>query len=360
MNQIINGLPDVRDRHVLPFDAGTATAVSYHLTLGTKTVQANLRKEKGVWQVVGESAGTADVGKVTDLLTRLQQLETTPVLKDSAPDLKPYGLDKPMGKITITTPDSKTPLVLSIGKSENKLTYVRNSIEPFIYTVPDDTFDFLGDNLSYRDKRAINLMLAKVKSMTVTVQGEPPLTLDRSPGGTWSAENAKDRMVDTTKAETQASLLCQLQAQTWLGAPTPADGLDKPELTFALQTDLPTATVLKIGAKLPDGNHAAQVQGEADAFEIADADYGLLNASSLQMIPAALNGTNAAPASPTPATNAPTATNVATATAPAPEKHKKKKKHAEEEPTPYGNRALNEPTTSGRRSSPRQERAIFL
>jgi hypothetical protein len=320
VNEIINGLPNVRDHHVLPFDPGTASAVSFTIA-GATPVHADLRKEKDVWQVRGDSAGPADVGKITDLLTHLQQLETTPMIKDSAPDLKPFGLDKPVGVISVTTPDDKTPLTLSIGKTENDLIYVRNSIEPFIYTVPANAFDFLGDSLSYRDKRAINLILDKVRSMTITIQGEPPLVLDRSAGGTWSAENAKDRMVDTTKAETQASLLCQLQAQTWLGAPTPADGLDKPALIFALQTDLPTATVIKIGAALPGGGHAAQVQGTPDVFVLSDADYGLLNASSLQMIPSALNATHAAPV-----TNAPTATNAAPANASAPEKPKHKKK----------------------------------
>jgi hypothetical protein len=315
VNEIIDGLANVRDRHVLPINPGTVSAVSFRIE-GVKPVQADLRKEKGVWQVAGESAGPADVGKITDLLTHLQELETTPLIKDSAPDLKPFGLDKPIGKIEVT--DDKTPITLSIGKTENNLIYVRNSLEPFVYTLPATAFDFLGDNLSYRDKRAINLLLAKVRSMTVTVQGEPPLVLDRSPGGTWSAENAKDRMVDTTKAETQASLLCQLQAQTWLGAPTPADGLDTPALTFALQTDLPTATEVKIGAALPGGGHAAQVQGSHDVFVLSDADYGFLNVSSLQMIPAALN-----------ATNAPTATNAPPASASAPEKPKHKKKKSE-------------------------------
>jgi hypothetical protein len=323
LNEIIDGLHNVRDRHVLPIDPGTASAVSFSIG-GPKPIQADLRKEKGVWQVVGESAGPADVGKITDLLTRIHDLETTPLIKDSAPDLKPFGLDKPVGKIAVTTPDDKTPLTLSIGKTENNLTYVRNSLEPFVYTLPANAFDFLGNNLSYRDKRAINLLLAKVRSMTITVQGEPPLVLDRSAGGTWSAENAKNRMVDTTKAETQASLLCQLQAQTWLGAPTPTDGLDKPVLTFALQTDLPTATEVKIGAALPGGGRAAQLQGSHDVFLLSDADYGLLNVSSLQMIPAALNATNAAPA-----TNAPTATNAPPASASAPEKPKHKKKKSE-------------------------------
>jgi hypothetical protein len=328
VNAILSGLPDVRDLHVLPLDAGTATAVIFKLGLpDNKTVQAKLRKDKGIWQVVGDFAGTADIGKVTDLLTHLQQLETTPMLKDSVSDLKPYGLDQPSGKITVTVPDEKTPLTLSIGKTENNLIYVRNSIEPFIYTVPDNAFDFLDDNQSYRDKRAINLVLAKVKSVTITVQGEPPLTLNRSPGGTWSPENARDRMIDTTRAETQASLLCQLQAEAWLGAPKPTDGLDKPILTFSIQTDASTATVLKIGAPLPDGGHTAKVSGNPDVFELAAADYGLLNASSLQMIPAALNATNAAPVHSEPATQTPTTNAAPSATAP--EKHKHKKKTSE-------------------------------
>jgi hypothetical protein len=295
---VVKSLPNARDRHVLPFDPGAATAVSFDVA-GQKPAKASLRRDKsGIWQVVGDSAGPADVGKVTDLLTRLGSLLTTPVLKDSAPDLKPFGLDKPTGKISVTTPDDKDPLVLTLGKSENNLVYVRNSIEPFIYTLPDTTFTFLGDNLSYRDKRAIDLIAAKVKSVTITVPGQPALILDRSPGGTWTAENAKDRQVDATKADSQASILCDLQAQAWLGAPKPAYGLDKPVLTFAIETDAPTETVLKIGAQLPDGTHAAQVKGTPNAFAMSEGDFGLLNASSLQLIPTEQPATNAAPKNP--------------------------------------------------------------
>ena len=281
----------MRDRHVLPFDAGAATALGFDLA-GQPAVKASLRRDKaGVWQVVGDFAGTADVGKVTDLLTRLAALQTTPVLKDSAPDLKPYGLDQPRGHVSVTVPDGK--ITLAIGKTENNLVYVRNSIEPFIYTVPADTFSFLADNLSYREKRVITLTAAKVTSLTVTVQGKPALTLDRSPGGTWSAENVKDRAVDATKADAQASILCDLQAQAWLGPPKPAYGLDHPLLIFAIQTDLPAATVLKVGAALPDGTHAAQLQGSPDVFALSEGDYGLLNASSLQLIPGEPAETNA-------------------------------------------------------------------
>ncbi len=305
VDDLLKAVPNVRDRHVFPFDSNKATGLAY--SYGTK--KGELRSDHALWNTVGSAAGPADVGKANELLVRLSQLETTPVLKDSVTDLKPFGLDKPQGKITVQSPEFKPGPTLSllIGKAENKLLYVRNSAEPFIYTVPDDAFDFLpANNLALRDARAINLKRDQVRSMTITASSEPPVTLVRSPGGTWSATNVKDRMVDSMKADTQASLFCQLQAKAWLGPAQPSYGLAKPTLTIAIQTDQPAPTVLRIGAALPDGSHAAQVEGDPTVFALADGDYGILNASSLQLIPAVLSTTNA-PSAVAPRTNSPTA-----------------------------------------------------
>jgi hypothetical protein len=309
IDDLLKTIANVRDRHILPFDPNKPTGVAY--SIGTK--KAQIHAEHTLWSTVGDAEGPADPGKAIDLVVRLSQLETTPVLKDSATDLKPFGLDKPQGKITIQSPEFKSePLTLLIGKDENKLLYVRNSIEPFIYTVPDTAFDFLpANNLAFRDPRAINLKQDQVRSMDITVEGKPAIKLTRSPGGTWSATNMKDRMVDGTKADTQAALFCQLQAKTWLGPVLPAYGLSKPVLIISLTADQPTPTVLEVGAALPDGSHAAQIEGRPTAFSISDGDYGILNASSLQLIPAEVSGTNASAS--TPPTNAPS-TNAAPAT----------------------------------------------
>ena len=301
VDEVLKAMPNVRDRHVFPFDPNKALGLTY--SLGTK--KAEVRARHALWNTVGADEGPADVGKIVDLLARLSQLETTPVLKDSATDLKPFGLDKPQGKITIDSPEFKPGPTLSllVGKAENKLLYVRNSAEPFIYTVPENALDFLpANNLALRDARAINLKRDQVRSMTITVGAGPSVDLTRSPGGTWSATNVKDRMVDSDKAETQASLFCQLQAQTWLGPVLPSYGLAKPVLSIAVQADQPRPTVLHIGAPLPDGSHAAQIEGDPTVFALADGDYGLLDASTLQLIPRELPATNV------PATNAPSAT----------------------------------------------------
>jgi hypothetical protein len=303
VDDLLKAVPNVRDRHVLPFDPNKAIGLSY--SFGTK--KAKVRADHALWNTVGSAEGRADVGNVTDMLAQLSQLETTPVLKDSATDLKPFGLDKPQGKITIESPEFKpnATLTLFIGKAENKLLYVRNSAEPFIYTVPDNAFDFLvANNLALRDARAINLKREQVKSMTITVGTEPTVVLARSPGGTWSATNVKDRMVDSLKADTQASLFCQLQATAWLGPVLPAYGLSKPVLSIAVMADQPSPVVLHIGTVLPGGNHAAKIDGDPTVFTISDGDYGILNASSLQLIPTILSDTNAPSAVP-PKTNAP-------------------------------------------------------
>jgi hypothetical protein len=301
LDDLLKALPNVRDRHILPFDPNKATALSF--SFGAK--KAEMHFDNGLWNTQGESGGRADVGKVTDLLARLSQLETTPVLKDSATDLKPFGLDKPQGKITIQSPEFKPgpTLTLLIGKAENKLLYVRNSAEPFIYTVADNAFDFLpAGNLVLRDARAIDLKRDQVKGMTITTATGPAVILTRSPGGTWSAPNVKDRMVNSLQADTQASLFCQLQAQSWLGPVQPSYGLAKPSLTITVQTDKRVPTVLHIGAAMPDTGHAAQLEGDPTAFEISDGDYGILNSSSLQPIPKELSETNA-PAASAPKTN---------------------------------------------------------
>ena len=301
VDDLLKAVPNVRDRHVLPFDPNKAIGLTW--SFGLKKGQ--VRADHALWNTVGSAEGRADVGMATDLLAKLSQLETTPVLKDSATDLKPFGLDKPQGKITIESPEFKPgpTLTLFIGKAENKLLNVRNYAEPFIYPVPDSALDFLpANNLALRDARAINLQREQVKSMTIIAGSEPAVTLTRSPGGTWSAANVKDRMVDSLKADTQASLFCQLQAKTWLGPVLPSYGLAKPVLTIAIQADQPAATVLHIGAVLPDGSHAAKVEGEPTAFAISDGDYGILNASSLQLIPKVLSETNA-PSAVAPTTN---------------------------------------------------------
>ena len=313
VNAVLRDMPNVRDLHVLPFDVNKATAVSY--VFGPK--KGDLKFDNGLWSTVGDSAGLADVGKATDLLARLVQLQTTPVLVDSATDLKPYGLDKPQGKITISSPDIKPgpSITLFIGKGQNKLLYVRNSNEPFIYTIPDDSLNFLlPNNMALRDARVLNLKLDKIKDMSITVGAAQAIGLIRSPGGTWSPAGMKDRMVNSTQADTQASLISQLQAKAWLGPVIPAYGLSKPVLTIAVRTDEPQPTVLHIGAKLPDGGYAAIIDGQSTAFELSDADYGILNASSLQLIPKELGTTNA-PAATAPSTKS--STN-APSTAPAP------------------------------------------
>ena len=167
------------------------------------------------------------------------------------------------------SPDFKPEpsLTLLIGKAENKLRYVRTSMEPFIYTVPENTFDFLPNgNLALLDSRAINLPLSDIKSMTITSGSQPPVILTRSTGGTWSAPNIKDRMVDSNKANTQASLFAQLQAKTWLGPVQPSYGLNKPILTISAKTDKPAPTVLHIGAALPDHNYCRASGRHAHRF----------------------------------------------------------------------------------------------
>ena len=64
VDELIKALPNVRDRHVFPFPPGKATSLSFQM--GPKKV--DLRRENGLWNLKGDSAGVADVGKIADTL----------------------------------------------------------------------------------------------------------------------------------------------------------------------------------------------------------------------------------------------------------------------------------------------------
>ena len=239
------------------------------------------------------------------MLAKLSQLETTPVLKDSATDLKPFGLDKPQGKITIETSEFKSGLTLLIGKDENKLLYVRNSAEPFIYTVPDTSFDFLqASNLDLRDARVINLKREAVKTMTITAGFRTDCRAQSQRGRHVDASQCEGphgrREQGQHPGESLLPVAGQDVARAGAARVRPGEtGADN----FGAGGSAVAGGALHRRAACPMAATPRRSRASPRRLRSADGDYGILNASSLQLIPKELSETNAPAATP-PSTNA--------------------------------------------------------
>ncbi len=304
---VIGSLGSLRDRHILPIRTTNFTALSYDYN-GKK---AALERGKSTWSLAGKPLAVADSFKVIDAADRISRLQSTPLIKDSPPDLKVFGLDKPLGKIVLTSTDfnPSDTLTINIGKTENKVTYVKTSIDSCVYAIGDGELGFLPpNNDSFRSVEVLSLDNKNVKSLIFKRAQRNEVQIFRTEGATWTAPAFKNLMVDSGKAEQQASLICHIRAKSWLGDPTPADGLDKPDLTITINQDKLSPIKLIIGAKLADGSHAAEIEGANDVFGLDEGDYGILTTGCLQPIPTVLLTPTPNPtvtANPTP-TGAPT------------------------------------------------------
>ena len=267
--------------------------------------KAELQADHALWNTVGDAAGRADVGKVNDLLAKLSQLETTPVLKDSATDLKPFGLDKPQGKITIASPEFNPAPRSRSSSARTKTSSSTCAIPPSPSSTPCPT------------PRSISC------PRTTSPCATPAPSTSSRPG----QEHDHHRRHRTARhprpqprrhVERQqrqgphgrldqgrhaGRLFCQLQAKTWLGPVLPAYGLAKPVLTIAVLADQPTPTILHIGAPCPTAPTPRRSRATRPPSPSPTATSVRSTPARSSPSPQALSGTNAPAAAP-PATNA--------------------------------------------------------
>jgi hypothetical protein len=88
----------------------------------------------------------------------------------------------------------------------------------------------------------------------------------------------------------------------WLGATTPQQGFDKPQLvvSFTTSADNKTPHKLTVGAQNNDGTFSARVDGRDGTFAIRSSDFNNLQLALETQGPAAASPTTAASPSPTP------------------------------------------------------------
>lgn len=282
VGKLLTGLPECRDKKLISIPVADVVGLS----IEQKGKVLAVRKKDGVWMFDGEEV-RAEAGKVQDFVNRMALLQSTQFVKDAATDLRPYGLDKPQTKVTLRYgKDKETASVdLLFGKVDAKQIYSMSSAEPFIYSVPSGALDTIPkDVLLWRDAQVLRLAPDTVKEVTFTNKDGESTTLVRESKDAYKT-TAEGYVVDVGRAEALVSLLCNLRAIQWIGKPLPIYTLDKPSLQIVITTT-EGKTVLRAGAPLMSGGHAAQIEGQPSAFELSLADFSAFGQSVLTKAPA--------------------------------------------------------------------------
>lgn len=281
----LGSLQALRDRQVLPFDVGLVEGIK--VTRGKRQVDIS-KVDKG-WEVADLRAGRrrakfkGDPFELYDLVSALNNLDAFEFVKDTATDLKPYGLDQPRAKVelVLAAPEGGDPVnpVLLLGDETGENIYAMVEGRPHIFAVPQAILKYLPERaLDLRDGAVFGLPPGEVLEVTAKRRGQPDLVVKRAADGLF-ASNREGRVVDAAAAGSFFSLLAQLRAARWLDAEPPQSRLGSPDAVYTLKLKDGGKVSVAIGAEQPDGTLAARAtgpEGRREAFLLSAEDRRLL------------------------------------------------------------------------------------
>jgi len=124
---------DLRDKSVLgAFEAKDVKRLQ--VTVGDKRLVLE-RKGDDDWRVLEPAKGAAKEMKVTGLLLALRALQWKEIASADGQNAASFGLDKPQLSVVALKADGSELAALTVGRSDDKVAYVRTKASPSVYAV---------------------------------------------------------------------------------------------------------------------------------------------------------------------------------------------------------------------------------
>ncbi len=284
IEEILNTKPtDLRDNHLVRIDTNILDRITIDAPGKTKTV---LARKDGNWTITNRNNVPADAGTVRRMIDALQNERVTKFVEDVASNLPKYGLDKAQLQLTFSsfasenTAESKAGeqpfATIAFGKDEGDNVYARLTDEPFVVAVRRGLLDQIPpDPLRWQDLSMFKFKPEQIHRISVTTGKE--LALERDQNNQWHWLKGSGA-INQANLQSMLSTLSNLYAVRWLGATTPQQGFDKPQLVLSYTTsaDNKASHKLTVGAQNNDGTFCARMDGRDGTFTISGSDFNNL------------------------------------------------------------------------------------
>ncbi len=252
LKDIFVALDKLRDSRIARFNSADARRVE--IQHGDEAIV--LEKDKDNWKLVKPFSAEADNSKVTDLLTKLSDLQAHGKDIIDKDDPKKYGFDKPaIVKVTIeeenkgedrhpagSTEKKTRTLTVRVGKhdTDKKKLYVMADDWPRINAVDDSLAPLIQRSaLAYRGKRLFDFNAADVAKITIDNQGQK-LTLEHDKDS-WHLISPVKAEADTARVDQLLADLGHLEAAEFVTEEPKQNeleaqyGLGKPSITVRIE-----------------------------------------------------------------------------------------------------------------------------
>jgi hypothetical protein len=205
MGMLRNAADQLRDRHILDFDATVVTSIALSALnlpeISLQRLESAAGGHDAGWQIIRRGGGAqasqtlaADSGAVQRLLGQLETLSAVRFQSDAPTnaDIEEWGFNRPEREITLTLGGaSPTQLTLQLGlptKREN-IAYARIAGLPSVYAVePDILRDTSASPLAWRDRTLETLPAsARITSLTLANAADDSVVFSHkiADGETW-------------------------------------------------------------------------------------------------------------------------------------------------------------------------------
>ncbi len=304
LKDVFVALDALRDSRVARFNSADARRVE--IEHGDEDIV--LEKDKGNWKLTKPLDAEADTSKVTDLLSKLSDLQAHDKDILDKDDPKKFGFDKPAAVVKVTveeevkgseTKEKKTrTLTVRVGKhdTDKKKLYVMADDWPRINVVDDSLQPLVNRSaLAYRGKQLFDFNAADIARIDIDNQGKK-LTLQHDKNAWRLAAPAKAE-ADASKVDQLLADLGHLEAAEYVEQAPKKDelqtryGLDKPSMTVRIEfaDKKKAAKELHIGkARGGKGGYFARVADAGPVFAINDELHKQLERDSLSYRPQTL------------------------------------------------------------------------
>ena len=294
VEEILNTKPaDLRDYHLARIDTNILDRITIDAPGRAKAV---LARKDGNWTIASRNNAPADSGAVRRLIDTLQNERVTKFVEDVASNLPKYGLDKPQIQLTFSsfasenTAESKAGeqpfAAIAFGKEEGDNVYARLSDEPFVVAVRRNLLEQISpDAVQWQELSIFKFKPEQIHRLSVTGEKEQLLERDQTNQWHW-VQGSGD--INQTNLQSLLSTLSGLRAVRWLGATTPQQGFEKPQLAieFTSSPDNKSLHKLSVGGKNSDGTWCARVDGREGTFVISNQNLTSLRLPLVMQPPA--------------------------------------------------------------------------
>lgn len=212
------------------------------IKIQSKTESIELERTKDGWQLVAPVKELADQKAAQDFLDGIAGEKSTEVaIEDQEINLSDFGLDSPLGTITLTSNSGEsTAFTVGTRKNFEGDAFVRKNQESKIRVASSTWFPkFEKRAFDFRDKRLMKFPPAAIESVQIQRNGEKFQLVKKE--NDWIIQGKPDWKLDQNKVRELLTKLSQTEALEYIaeGDAKPAElqkwGLQSPRLKMTVQ-----------------------------------------------------------------------------------------------------------------------------